>query len=743
MSRTAIQKRFKRWLPRFAALLVLAVLLIVRHWDPLPIEVMRLRTFDVYQNVDPRARGDSPVAVIDIDEASLQAEGQWPWPRTKIAALIERAFAGGARAVTFDIVFAEPDRLSPPRLAEMVEQYDADLARRLEKLPTNDSALAGIMRDSGRVVLAQAAAHRRLADDLGPVYQPSVAELGADPGPHLISAPAMIRNVPVLADAAAGVGVISLWPSVDSVVRKVPLFIQVNGRPYPSLALELMRAGRDAKSYVIESSAAGIERVLLGNERITATARGEYWVRYGKSRTDAFLSATDVLSGNIPRERLAGKLVLVGTSATGLGDIKATPVDGAVPGVEVHAQIVESILGQESLTRPAGAKLAEMLATAGVALVIIFLTPKFGALRVLLLGGVLASAVLGISIYGFLGRNLLIDPSFPLVANLVLFGYIVVSNYIAEEREKVFIRRAFSQYLSPSMVENLSQNPGMLSLGGETRDLSVLFCDLRGFTRISEQLADDPQALTALINRFLTPLSEVILHHQGTIDKYIGDAIMAFWNAPLDDPEHRRNAVRAALGMARALAVLNQTLEQEARDAGTEAVKLRVGIGINSGSCVAGNLGSQIRFSYSAIGDPVNLAARLEGLTRLYGIDVLVAQKTAEACADFALLLPLDRVRVKGKTQPERIYGVIGDRSEAAVARDFDDLKEPHEAMLARSENGDYAGAEADLERATVHYDRLGLREFREFYAARIRELKAKRFVPGESDVFDPQGKSF
>lgn len=730
-------------LPRGTAVVLLLVLLAVRQWDPLPVEVLRLRTFDIYQNIYPRERATAPVTIVDIDEASLNAVGQWPWPRTKVAELIDRIYAAGADAVAFDMIFAEPDRLSPPALSSIIDRYDGALARKLADLPSNDALMARTMRDTGSVVLAQALARSDLAHDTGPVYQPSVATLGEKPHRHLISAPGMIRNVPVLADAAAGIGVITLSPSVDAVVRKVPLFFGVRGTAYPSLALELMRAGGVASSYVIESDPSGIQRVLLGERQIPVDERGQFWVWYGHSRPETFVPAHNVLAGTVAPSRLRERLVLVGTSATGLGDIRATPVDGAVPGVEVHAQIVESVLGDEILSRPAGAKLGEMILTAIVAVGIIVLTPRYGPVRTLVMGGVAAATIAGSSAYAFLGAQLLIDPSFPLLASLILFGWLAMGNYIQEERQKRFIRRAFGQYLAPSMVENLSQDPTALRLGGETRDLTVMFCDLRGFTRLSERYANEPQNLTRLLNRFLTPLSYAVLDYNGTIDKYIGDAVMAFWNAPLDDPDHAVNATSAALRITEAVDDLNQALTAEAQTHNADPVTLQVAIGLNTGPCVAGNLGSDVRFNYSAIGDTVNVAARLEGLTRMYGIDIIVGERTAIACSDNKLLLPLDRVRVKGKMQPERIHTVLGMRQPDGHQQAFDTLLMRHEQVLAGCEAGDWARAREALAIAQPNYEAFGLTTLAAVYAERVERLRANPKAAHTDGIFDATQKTY
>ena len=707
----------------------------LRLWDPTPVEVLRLKVFDVFQQIQPRAGPDdadggagSQVVIVDVDEESLDAVGQWPWPRSTIAALVARLEAGGALAIGFDVLFAEPDRMSPDRLADRIEAYDKALAQQLRFLPGNDATLAQSFRRHGRVVVAQAVHPRALPHDLGPVNVPSVALLGPDPGARLVDAPGVIRPLPQLADAAAGVGMISLWESPDNVVRRVPLVLRAGGELYPALTMELLRVALGERTYVVESDSAGVAALLIGRYRVPTDASGQIWVHYRPSAAAQYVSAGAVIAGDVAPGTFRDKFVLVGTSATGLGDIKATPLDPSRPGVEVHAQALETVLAGQVLSRPAIAETLEIAGTLALGLALVGLVPLVGAWPALLLGGVLAAATLGVTGWAFFQQRLLLDPGFPLATGFLAFTAMVFSNYLGAEREKRFIRGAFNQYLTPALVDRLAREPEMLQLGGETRAVTVLFSDIRGFTGIAERFGEDARGLTALVNRLLTPLSDQVLAHKGTIDKYIGDAIMAFWNAPVDDPRHADHACRAALAMVAALQALNKEMAAEA--AGAEAhhaeapVVLRAGIGLNSGRCLAGNLGTHKRFNYSVLGDPVNVAARLEALTRTYDVDIILGEATVSALDGCYALLELDLIQVKGRQRPARIFALLGG---AALADDpaFIVFAAAHAAMVSAAHGGDPATATRVIAQQRQAAERFGMAAVYDLYADRLAAAPA------------------
>jgi adenylate cyclase len=427
----------------------------------------------------------------------------------------------------------------------------------------------------------------------------------------------------------------------------------------------------------------GVAAVAVPGLELPTDRNGQFWVHFNKHDPARYVSAKDVLQGNVPPDRLAGKLVLIGTSAIGLLDLKTTPVDAAIPGVEVHAQILESVLSKSSLVNPNYAIGAELAIAILFGLAIIVAAPMLPASIVIVLGGCLIAGLIGLSLYLFVAHNLLIDFTYPLISSWLIYLVLTFVNYFREQKQRRQIRSAFGYYLSPHMVEQLARSPEKLVLGGEERRMTILFSDVRGFTTISEYYKDDPQGLTRLMNRFLTPLTNAIIERKGTIDKYIGDAIMAFWNAPVDDDEQEANACEAALEMLSRAEMLNGELKHEAEANGGVYMPLRIGIGLNTGPCVVGNMGSDFRFNYSVLGDTVNLASRLEARTKDYRIPMVIGSRTAEGAKKKFAVMEIDLIMVKGKKQPEAVFTVLG-RSEVETDPRCHDLREVNAQMLAR-----------------------------------------------------------
>ncbi|MGB1026358.1 MAG: adenylate/guanylate cyclase domain-containing protein, partial [Rhodospirillaceae bacterium] len=453
-----------------------------------------------------------------------------------------------------------------------------------------------------------------------------------------------------------------------------------------------------------------------GNLSVPVDENGLFYVYFSHYDREKYVSAVDVLNGTAPPEKFTNKFVLLGTSAVGLLDIKTTPLTSFLPGVEVHANIIENILTGETLQRPREAPTYEFFGTLIVGVMLIILVPMIGARWTLLLLVGIVAGTIAYCFWLYSERLMLYDPIYPALVSVLIYMQLTYMAYAAEEAQRRQVRDAFSRYMSPALVERLAKDPTQLKLGGEMRDMTMMFCDVRGFTTISELF--DAEGLTKLINRFLTPMTDVILAKEGTIDKYMGDCIMAFWNAPLDDGRHARNACSSALEMAARLKAVNEELEQEAKEEGRKHIPLAIGIGINSGTVCVGNMGSDQRFDYSVLGDNVNLASRLEGQSKTYGVTTVVGENSVELAASFALL-ELDLIRVKGKTVPVRIFGLVGDE-EMAASEDFKTLRSEHDQMLACYRAQDWGQAQKHLLTCRQTLPELGLDGLFNLYEERL-----------------------
>ncbi len=674
-----------RWL---APLAVLGLAIGLRVAQPAPVQDLQLRVFDTFQRLAPRPYEEAPVRIVDIDDATLARVGQWPWPRVKVAELVSRLFADGAAVVVFDAVFAEPDRTSPLRLLDSLPglSLNSKLRRDLEQIPDHDDVLARAFAE-GKVVTGFVFTNQ---SGSRPPKSKAGFSHGGDPFAHLPERRGSVVNLPVLEAAAAGNGSFTVDPDADGTHRRVPLLFVHAGALYPSLAAEAVRLATGATSYAVKTAGSsgeasfggstGITQVRIGKDvTVPTNSRGEIWVWYTQPVPERYVPAWKVLAGEADPARIEGQIVLIGTTAAGLRDIRATPLDPVAPGVVVHAQIIEQILLGQYLERPDWATGAELIYLLVLGLLLAFLVPRLGAVGTALLGAGGIAAAVGLSWYAYRSWHWLLDPVYPALAVLGVYLVGSMQNFLQSEAQRRRVRGAFSRYLSPTLVDELAANPDKLRLGGEMRDMTLLFSDIRGFTTISEQL--DPHALTHLINRFLTPMTEIILARRGCIDKYMGDCVMAFWNAPLDDPEHPRHACDAALAMVTGLAELNAKLATETAALGHPIPPLVVGIGLNTGMCCVGNMGSDQRFDYSVISDEVNLASRLEGQSKTYGVTIVLGENTQARVPELATL-ELDLIRVKGKNRPVRIHTLCGDESVAASSA-FRELAAAHGGLLA------------------------------------------------------------
>ncbi|MCX8100988.1 MAG: adenylate/guanylate cyclase domain-containing protein [Geminicoccaceae bacterium] len=653
--------------PELAALLLLAALLALRILDPVPLVVLRQQVFDSFQRTAPRIERDFPAVVVDIDEAALAAHGQWPWPRDLLAELVGRVLAARPKALALDILLAEPDRLSWSAIAARLERLAPGLGRELRALPENDAVLARTIAE-GPVVLALVPLAEPAPGGAAGPPPPAIplAELGRPARPYLPAFPALLANLPELEAAAAGRGSIGLPAELDNLVRRVPLLVRAGEVVVPALVLEMLRVAAGESTLLVRTGPAGIEAVAVGGRWIATDKNALKAIRFAARDPRRRLSALDLLADPAAAAPLADRFVILGSSATGLLDVKATPVAAAVPGSEIHAQLLETILAGTDLVRPPGALGLELALALVVGFLVLALVPRLGAFATLVLGALLAAVLAAGSFLLFLEQRLLVDASFPALAGLSVYLVLVFANYAREEAGRKAIRTAFGRYLSAPMVDRLAADPTALRLGGELREATVMFVDVREFTGIAERLP--PERLTLLVNRVLTAIADAIQARGGTIDKFIGDAVMAFWNAPLPDPEHARRASLAALDVLASVDRLDRALSAETARGQGPWPRIRVGIGLNSGPCHIGNMGSQQRFAYSALGRPVNVAARLEALTKELGVPILLGAETARGAADLALV-ELEPVVVRGAREAVDVWALLGD---ATLARDPD-----------------------------------------------------------------------
>jgi adenylate cyclase len=715
----------RRWFARkfgYARLFCLGFLiafLALRIADPAGLEEIRLRAFDTFQLIDPRVKTARPVTIIDIDEKSLAKFGQWPWPRTRIADMIINLTRLGAVVIAFDIVFAEPDRLNTDAVADSIRYLDEVTRAKLRSLPSNDQIFADAIRRS-RVVLGETGLPEVLTEFDKSLPVTGLAMLGEEPRPFLLDFPGLLRNIRNLEEAAAGRGLFSIKPERDGIVRRVPMLMQAQGTILPSLSFEILRVVTSTRTILVKSEKSGLKSVAVSGLELPTDLNGRLWLHFAHRDPSIYVSALDVLDESVAPGMIAGKLVLIGTSAAGLNDIKSTPVDPAVPGVEVHAQVLESALTRSLLSQPNYGIVVELCAAILLGILVIAFAPLFGPITLVAVGALFASLLIGTSWYFYAKHRMLIDFTYPLLSTTAIYLTLIFTSFVREQAQRRQIRSAFGQYLSPALIEQLAQSPEKLVLGGEQREMTIMFSDVRGFTTISESYKNDPQGLTTLMNRFLTPLTNAILDRKGTIDKYMGDAIMAFWNAPLDDKQHQLHACEAAIDMLERIDVLNQERAIEAKESGQTFIPLNVGVGLNTGVCVVGNMGSDLRFDYSVLGDSVNLASRLEGQSKEYGFPIIVGSKTALAVKDKFAILELDFIMVKGKKEPEVIYAVAG-REETAHSARFQRLRNLTIEMLACYRSRDWDGALGAIERGRRTDEAGALELLYNLYEARIQ----------------------
>jgi adenylate cyclase len=687
------------------SLAVVSAITVLRWLDPVPLRELRFAAFDQYQRLAPREYEPVPVRIVDIDELSLRELGQWPWPRSQVAELLARLNELGAAAVAFDVLFSEPDRLSPRTVLARVPGFDTAL---VSSLPDNDDIFARQIA-SQPTILGLAAV--RDGSELPPL-KASFAFIGESSVEAPLPISGAVVPLPVLAEGAQGLGDISMNSDQDNaVVRVIPLFLSNGVQLVPSLTMEALRVAQGASTYLVENAtgeAGSIDAVKVGDFAVPTTRSGGFWLYLTPERPERYVSASKVLKGAAEdvAPLIEGNIVFVGTSAAGLLDIRATPLGQNVPGVSLHAQALEQILTGKFLSRPNWADGLEVITVVAVGLLVAATTALFSPWIAVSTGMAVSAAFLALSWYAFRSLGFLIDPVAPILASTAVQFAAVGFRLLVTDRERRHIRRAFGNYVSPAVLARAESQPNGLRLGGDDREITMMFMDVREFTTISESLA--PTALVAFLNKLLTGLSRHVIESDGTLDKFIGDSIMAFWNAPVDVEEHPVRAARCALKMRESLRDMNAT--------GVLGInrQVAIGIGINTGVACVGEIGAENRFNYSAVGDSVNTTARIESMCKDLGFDILVSGSTAERLKDFAVLEAGSR-SLKGKSSRTDLFLLIGDEAMASTAS-FQLLRKAHAKFVADmslKQSGEIAESAAEATTAAAQV----LPELARYYA--------------------------
>jgi adenylate cyclase len=728
--------------------------------------------FDEYQRQKPReyVEPEIPVRVVDIDDESLEKYGQFPWPRTLIGELAWRLNNAGAKVVAFDMAFSEPDRTSPENIVPLLTNsgLSQEQLAPISELPSHDESLGLLFRQMRNIVTGFFTT--RDGEVVLPKKRPPGLALGsgrqdlvgvsedADPlqaiidftnNAELTRYTSTIPTLPVIERGARGNGVVSIDDPDGGIIRRAPLLMRVDKGIYPSLTIEAIRVAKRQQNYtVITAQASGelgadndeMAAMKIADVEIPTTPDGQMFVHYTKRQSERVVPAWRVLAEDMTPAELEKNfkdaIIFVGTSAPGLLDLRATPLEPVEAGVLIHAQMTEQMLLGHHLTQSYAAvpMKAIIILLGGIALsfLLAYLGPLRGSLfTILVLGG-----LVWYSWYSFSEKLELFDPVFPFVALLTVSIITAMSSFYLTQAEREHIKDAFDLYLSPEMVDKIADDPSLLSLGGEERDLTILFLDIRGFSRISEGLS--PQELTSFLNNFLTPMTDILMDHKSTVDKYIGDAIVSFWNAPLDDPDHHANAARGSLKMLSTLAEMNTMRESDPENAPLP-VDTQIGIGVNSGLCSVGNMGSEQRFAYSVLGDAVNLASRLEGLTKQYRVGIIIGDETASKIPQFAHI-ELDQLRVVGRETPETIHALVGEEADAQ-SEAFGKLQKLQSEFLEAYRNRRWDDADTIANEAQFFAKDFGIAGYYDMMKERIAGYRRNAPEQSWKGVYSAQSK--
>ena len=596
----------------------------------------------------PRETISDSVTVVNITEQDLKRYGQWPWPRHIMAMLHAKIGDAGAILINYNVLFAEPDRMSGveylksmPMSNELREQLGGVLL-------DTDAVFSTVLKESGRAVILMS-----VKNEPG-VQLPSTTPIieKGNVKPWLYEFEGIVSPTQKISAGVAGMGVNVTSPEPDAVVRKMPVLIRINGKIYPSMLLENVRLLNGSKRIKVIAKEHGIDEVLVSKKSgIPVNHNAEMYIHYADPEKYVQMSAGEIFSDNFNENKIKGRIVVIGMDAAGLSVLKYTP-HGLTTDQMISAQALDTLLTGKHLLRIPQADAYEIVFMGLLGLLMIILIPRVSVLFSVPLLLFVTGGISYASFMAYANKGFLVDPSFAVLFIFLIWSHSTYNNFATQSRLRKQIKKQFEHYLDPGMVKKLQKDPSLLKLGGETREMTFLFSDIRGFTPISEKYKGNPEGLTKLINRFLTRMTDVIIANGGTIDKFMGDCIMAFWNAPIENRKHRELAVKTALEMEVELAELNMNLQAEGLP------QINIGIGINTGEALVGNMGSEQRFDYSVIGDAVNLASRLESSSKTLGKTIVIGEDTRHSIETVYPFEYIDSITVKGKTEEIKVYTI-------------------------------------------------------------------------------------
>tara|TARA_B100001057_G_scaffold477529_1_gene546839 strand:+ start:34 stop:1938 length:1905 start_codon:yes stop_codon:yes gene_type:complete len=615
----------------------------LRVYDVEPLKILRLNTFDYYQKIQPRTVTSNHFVVVEITEQDLKAYGQWPWNRNLIAKIHQRIINQKANTVQYNILFSESDRLNASSFVDSQSLTD-DVKEKLLLIPDNDQVLAQYFNVGDAVLMYSV---KNSATD-GKIKKPNIMYKGSDPTGWLYNFLGVVNNLPIFLDTAKGVGVNIMIPSIDGTVRSQPLLVNTDQGIVPAQILETLRVVMNGRAYKVITAQDGVKEIYLNRQFvIRPDANAMININFAEAKTIPTMSVTDLMTKDID---LTNKIIIVGLNAAGLSTLKDTPL-GLMTDMQISVQAMDTIATKTSLQRDSNINLLEIGITSFLLLILLVIVPR---LNVFWTAGILFLSVGSVtyaSWHMYSKMFTLVDASWPILILSITWAHLAFNNFAVQSRLRQQIKKQFEHYLAPDMVAKLQKDPALLKLGGETRTMTFMFSDIRGFTPISEKYKGNPAGLTKLINRFLTRMTDIIISNGGTIDKFMGDCIMAFWNAPLDMKDHANRAVKSAVEMQKELKQLNKELKKE------KLPEINIGIGINTGEALVGNMGSEQRFDYSVIGDDVNLASRLESSSKELGSTLVIGEKTKIKTQGYKYK-SLGTIKVKGKSEKIKVYTI-------------------------------------------------------------------------------------